>query len=266
MRVAVFSDVHGNLSGLEAVLDHIETQPKLDLVVFAGDACLFGPRPLECVNELRHRNINCLVGNTDAWILQPPPLDEGLDDSIRQKRVEIGEFCNWTLENIDQESVAWLRELDASFELRVSPSGFQGDDLLIVHANPRDLLQVIFPDEARQKSLFGQIRQSDDELDPLLKGVRASMIAFGHLHIPGLRNWGDISLANISSVSFPGDGDPRAKYAIASWHESSQWEVEYYQVNYPIQDEISAFEERKPPGWERSIEELRAYGLIAQVV
>ena len=101
MRVAVFSDVHGNLSGLKAVLDHIETQPKVDRVVFAGDACLFGPRPLQCVNELRNRNINCLVGNTDAWILQPPALDDGLDDSIRQKRVEIGEFCNWTLEKID---------------------------------------------------------------------------------------------------------------------------------------------------------------------
>lgn len=266
MRVAVFSDVHGNLSGLNAVLDHIETQPKVDRVVFAGDACLFGPRPLQCVNELRNRNINCLVGNTDAWILQPPPLDDGLDDSIRQKRVEIGEFCNWTLENINAESVAWLEELEASFELRVSPSGSQADDLLIVHANPQDLLQVIFPDEARQKNLYGQIRQSDDELASLLMGVKASTIAFGHLHIPGLRYWGDISLANISSVSFPGDGDPRAKYAIARWRESRQWEVEYFRVSYPIQDEISAFEECKPPGWERSIEELRANGLIAQVV
>ncbi|MGB3716944.1 MAG: hypothetical protein WA996_21190, partial [Candidatus Promineifilaceae bacterium] len=140
------------------------------------------------------------------------------------------------------------------------------DDLLIVHANPRDLLQVIFPNEDHQRKLFGQIRQGDDELEPLLMGVRASMIAFGHLHIPGLRYWDDISLANISSVSFPGDGDPRAKYAIARWHESRRWEVEFFRVSYPMQDEIRAFKERKPPGWKRSIKALREHGLISQVV
>jgi predicted phosphodiesterase len=266
MRVAVFSDVHGNLSGLKAVLDHIETQPKLDRVVFAGDACLFGPRPLECANVIRDRDIYCLAGNTDAWILHPPPIDEDLDVAIRQKRIDIGVFCTWTLENIDEESVTWLQELEASFDLRVSPTGFKADDLLIVHANPKDLLQVIFPSEDHQRKLYDQIRQRDDELAPLLKGVRASMIAYGHLHVPGLRNWGDISLANISSVSFPGDGDSRAKYAVIQWHEDGQWEVEYFRVSYLVQDEIDAFEERKPPGWERSIDELRVHGLIAQVV
>ncbi len=266
MRVAVFSDVHGNLTGLKAVLDHIEKQPKVDEVVFAGDACLFGPRPLECISELRDREVSCLVGNTDAWILHPPPIDEGLDDVTRQKRIEIAEFCNWTLEKIDDESIAWLENLETSFELRFSPSHSQEDDLLIVHANPQDLLQVIFPSEDHQRNLFGRIRQSDSELEPMLKDLRASLIAFGHLHIPGLRNWGNISLANISSVSFPGDGDPRAKYAIISWHESRRWEVEYFRVSYSVQDEISAFEERKPPGWERTVEAISEYGLIAQVV
>lgn len=266
MRVAIFSDVHGNLSGLKAVLDAIENQSKVDHVVFAGDACLFGPRPLECVNELREREISCLNGNTDDWILHPPPIDEALDDATRKKRAEIGEFCKWTLEKIDHGAISWLEKLESSFDLRISPTRSPEHDLLIVHANPQDLLQVIFPSVEYQITRFGHVRQSDDDLEPLLKGVIVSMIAFGHLHIPGLRIWRSISLANISSVSFPGDGDPRAKYAIISWHKVRGWEVEYFRVNYSIESEISAFEDQQPPGWEESIKALRENGLNSQVV
>ena len=67
MRVAIFSDVHGNLSGMEAVLADMERQ-RPDLVVFAGDLCLFGPRPAECWRLLRERRIPAVIGNTDAWL------------------------------------------------------------------------------------------------------------------------------------------------------------------------------------------------------
>jgi predicted phosphodiesterase len=266
MRVAIFSDVHGNLSALRVVLDHIENKPAIDRVVFAGDACLFGPRPLECIDELRNRDIDCLVGNTDDWIINPPLVDDRLDEEAALRRSELRAFCQWTRERLDGESISWLEKLQDSFDLRYSPTLSPDDDLLIVHANPRDLLQVIFPSEEHQRALYGRIRQSDEELEPLLKDVRASAIAFGHLHIPGSRRWRDISLANISSVSFPGDGDQRAKYAIASWSQRGGWEFEWFHVIYSIRDEISAYEVCKPPGWEQSMESLLERGLIAQAV
>ena len=266
MKIAVFSDVHGNLSGIRAVLDHIETQPGVDQVVFAGDACFKGPRPLDCINELRECEINCLVGNTDAWILHPPPIDETMDEDTRNWLVHVGEISEWTIANIDDRAYEWLEELESHFELRISPTLDREQDLLIVHANPVDLLQAIFPNEKRQVELYGFVRQSDDKLDQLISRVSASTIAFGHLHIPGIRRWKNVTLANISSVSLPGDGDPRAKYAIFEWQDDQGWEVEIFRVSYPIEGEMKAFEQYKPPGWEKSVDALLSDGLIAQVV
>jgi Icc-related predicted phosphoesterase len=48
MRVAIFSDVHGNLTALEAVLNDIKQQSP-DLTMFAGDLCVDGARPVACI-------------------------------------------------------------------------------------------------------------------------------------------------------------------------------------------------------------------------
>ena len=81
MRVAIFSDVHGNLSALEIVLADIERQAP-DLIVFAGDLCLFGPRPAECLRLVLERQLPSVIGNTDAHIQNPaegrvPQIDRG---------------------------------------------------------------------------------------------------------------------------------------------------------------------------------------------
>lgn len=266
MRIAIFSDVHGNLSGLRAVLDNIGSQPDVNQVVFAGDACMFGPRPLECIVELRKREVSCIVGNTDHWILNPPSLEDSLKGEARERRIELRELSRWTHETVGYEGLSWLEDLDSSFERRVSPTPRRKDDLLIVHANPHDLLQIIFPSEIRQKKLYGQVRQKDDELEPIVGGIQASMIAFGHLHIPNQRNYGKLSLVNISSVSLPGDGDVRAKFAMLTWHEADGWEAELHQVEYSVDEEISAFEERQPPGWREAVQSYQDHGCIPQSV
>jgi predicted phosphodiesterase len=68
MRIAVFSDVHGNLTALEAVLADIDRQA-VDATVFAGDLCLVGPRPAECLRLAREQGITSIYGNTDDWVL-----------------------------------------------------------------------------------------------------------------------------------------------------------------------------------------------------
>src|SRR5690242_13865073 len=46
-RIAIFSDVHGNLAGLRAVAAALERVKALDHVVVAGDLLQGGPRPAE---------------------------------------------------------------------------------------------------------------------------------------------------------------------------------------------------------------------------
>lgn len=266
MRIAVFSDVHGNLTAFRAVLEDIKQQPSLDVVVFAGDLCLFGPRPQACIDLLRSQEILCIVGNTDEWIRHPPVVEDEMDENLHQKRRQIQEISHWTEQQLNQSSLEWLDALGESFQLRFSPSSASRDELLIVHANPVDLGQIIFPSIDRQKELYGRVRQDDDDLEGILRSAEAKVIAFGHLHIPNLRIWKDKLLANISSVSMPGDGDARAKYAIISWQPDTDWSVEYFKVPYSPEEEINAFRETKPPDWREKVNQLTANGYIAQNV
>ena len=135
----------------------------------------------------------------------------------------------------------------------------RADDLRIVHANPRDLNAIIFPSETHQTAYWSAVRQTDAELAPLLGDVPAAALAFGHLHIPNLRQWGRLALVNVASVSMPGDGDARAKYALLTWADG-RWSAEHRRVAYDVGPEADAFRERRPPGWEEAAAAIEAEG------
>ncbi|MDX6503554.1 MAG: hypothetical protein QOE29_679, partial [Gaiellaceae bacterium] len=62
MRVAVISDVHGNLAALEAVLEAIRRE-RLDAIWCLGDTVGYGPRPNECCALVQEHTTICLGGN-----------------------------------------------------------------------------------------------------------------------------------------------------------------------------------------------------------
>ncbi len=253
MRIAIFSDVHGNLTGLDAVLRDIDEQ-EVDQIVFAGDLCLGGPRPQECLDRIRRRDdIAAVYGNTDEFIDGMPLLSDDIDEEDRRRHQQISDTASWTRERLGEMDRAWLRELP--FHRRISPSVNPRDDLFIVHANPIDVNQVIYPAEDLQKKLFGEVQQTDDDLYPLLEGLIAGVLAFGHLHIPSIRQWNDLALVNVSSVSLPGDGDVRAKYALLTW-DGERWQIEYRRLDYDVKSEVGAYQNIKPPGWEEIVEVL----------
>ena len=266
MRLAIFSDVHGNLTALQAVLEHIDLQPELDAIVFAGDLCVFGPRPQACLDLIRQRQITSIAGNTDEWIRKPPPITDEMDELVRLHRQRLHAICHWTEQQLDQDAVDWIDSLRDSFQRRYSPTPDPAEDILIVHANPSDLNRFIFPSTEQQLKLYDQIRQEDDELAPIVGQVKAAAIAFGHLHVPNVRRWRDKILVNVSSVSLPGDGDARAKYAILTWRAKKGWSAQHFFVPYPIEAEIEAFLKTQPPFWEDNIQKLKNQGYIPQVV
>lgn len=254
MRVALFSDVHGNLTALEAVLAAIDLQAP-DVVAFAGDLCVFGARPAECLELVRELEVTCIYGNTDEWIDGPPLLSDDIDEEERRRRQHIHDITSWTQAELNEMERAWLRELP--FHRRISPTPNPRDDLFIVHANPKDVNQVIYPSESRQKELFDEVKQPDDDLRHLLSDLVTGVLAFGHLHVPNIRRWGDITLANISSVSLAMDGDTRAKYGLLTWDDDS-WSIKHHFVEYDLDEELTALETLRPPGWEGLVKRLQA--------
>ncbi|MAT99408.1 MAG: hypothetical protein CL608_19890 [Anaerolineaceae bacterium] len=254
MRVAIFSDVHGNLTALEAVLDDIKQQNP-DLTLFAGDLCVDGARPAACVERVRAENISAIHGNTDQRLSNQPILDDDVKAAARRRAQQIEDNDDWTWVQLAPADRTWLSALP--FYRRVSPTTNPDDDLLVVHANPQNAEQHIYPAEEKQQELFGEVRQPDDDLElkKVLGDLRGGIVAFGHLHVPFIRQWKDLTLANISSVSLPLDGDQRAKYGLFTW--DGEWEIEHRYVSYDVEKELDCLKSVRPPDWEKLVHRLQ---------
>jgi predicted phosphodiesterase len=252
MQIAVFSDVHGNYVALDAVLKDIKQQDP-DLVLFAGDLCLFGSQPAACVQRVRAEEIGCIYGNTDLAISNEPLLSDDIEAEKKERSQDTDTAEDWTWARLPALDRAWFRTLP--FHIRISPTVNPHDDLFVVHANPQDVEQPIFPSPARQKDLYGEVKQPDDALEPLLGETMFGVLCFGHLHVPGVRLWNEKMLVNISSVSLPLDGDVRAKYGLLNWDDG--WSVEHRYVEYDINQELDNLAREKPPQWQKRSQQLQ---------
>ncbi|MCP4418452.1 MAG: metallophosphoesterase family protein [Chloroflexi bacterium] len=255
MRIAIYSDVHGNLTALQTVLADIKAQSP-DIVAFAGDLCLMGARPKACMELARAETDIFVYGNTDEYIYAFPPISGDVSEAQQQRWQMFNELIGWTNSQLGAKNVEWIKRLP--FSHRLSPTAVSQNDLLIVHANPIDVNAIIAPTTEFQQEKLGEVKwkQENDELRPLLENVNAGIIAFGHIHFPNLRYWGEMILANISSVNLPLDGDPRAKYGLLTWNKSEGWTVEKRLVAYNLRQERELISFIKPPNWEWLLEQM----------
>lgn len=209
MRVAVISDIHGNQIALEAVLQDLAQQPAVDHLVIAGDLCLNGPCPREVLEIIQGLHCPVIQGNVDVEV-----INSAVDKSEKKRNT-----AAWTREQIGQEGIAYLAALPLSHRI----ANANGSDLLIVHANPHNLEDAIFPNAP------------DSTLEHLLGNLEPTIgaLAFGHLHIAYTRRWRHLLLADVASCGLPRDEDLRAAYGILSWQDRS-WEAEIRRVSYDV--------------------------------
>jgi putative phosphoesterase len=233
MRVAIIADIHGNQLALEAVLADLQQQPAVDQLVIAGDLCLNGPRPKEVLHIVRGLNCPVIQGNVDVEVV------EGKPDAGPKKR----EILRWTREQIGNKGVNYLASLP--FSHRVTNP--YGNDLLIVHANPLNLEDAIFPTspDSKLEHLLG-------ELEPTI-----GALAFGHLHIAYTRRWQHLLLVDTGSCGLPRDDDQRAAYAILTC-ENNLWEAEHRRVSYDIKAVVKQIKTCGMPHAEKRIKVLTA--------
>ena len=70
MRLAVLSDIHGNLLALEAVLRDLKQSGGADQTWILGDLCVCGPFPVECLQQIRDLpHTDVISGNTDRYLV-----------------------------------------------------------------------------------------------------------------------------------------------------------------------------------------------------
>jgi diadenosine tetraphosphatase ApaH/serine/threonine PP2A family protein phosphatase len=231
LRVAVVSDIHANLHGLEAVLEAIDADPPDELWCL-GDLVGYGPRPNEVTEIVRERAQPCLVGNHDLGVLGRLDLDEFSPDAAAVAR--------WTQTVLLEENRAFLEGLEPSAKVERAE---------LFHASPRDpVWEYVISEETALAAL-------EMTVSPL--------VLVGHSHVAlsvGLANGGLSGavapdgteaglddarwLLNPGSVGQPRDGDPRAAWLELDFAARI---ARFHRVPYDIERTQSELRERDLP-------------------
>jgi putative phosphoesterase len=214
MRIAIISDIHGNLTAFEAVLaDLRETSP--DLIIHGGDLSDGGSRPAEIADMIRDLGWQGVVGNTDELLFDPEALTKFASRSPKHLQPlfnAIEERAAATREVLGEARLEWLRTLPRTQFL---------EQMALVHASPEDLWRAPAPEA------------TDEELEPVYSSLGFPVVIYAHIHRPyirtvhGTRNFGEMTLANTGSVSLSYDGDRRASYLLLDDAGPSIRRVEY---------------------------------------
>jgi predicted phosphodiesterase len=228
---AVFSDVHGNLPGLEAVLADVDRRALAD-VLYLGDLVGYGPFPNEVSALVRGRGIPTLMGNYDQGVGHATG-DCGCLYKTDAQRAEGAVSLAWTDSETSAETRAYLRTLEDRFVLD-TPAG----ELLAVHGGPRRINEYLFED--RPESAMARMAEENP--------YRA--ILFGHTHVPYAREvsrgaGASTLFVNVGSAGRPKDGDWRVCYAIVDPAKLAAGEpaVAFVRVPYDYERLIGALAE-----------------------
>lgn len=194
MRIAIVSDIHGNLTAFEAVLaDLRETAP--DLILHGGDLADNGSSPVEVLDRIRDLGWPGVAGNTDEMLFHPEALREFARKSAPMRALlpVIEEIAAYTRDMLGPERLEWLRALPLR---RVEGS------VGLVHAGPETCWRAPGFDA------------TGDELASVYTPLGCPIAVYGHIHHPFVRHLPGLTVANSGSVSLSYDGDSRAAYVL----------------------------------------------------
>ena len=198
MRVAVITDVHGNLGALEAVLAHA-AQREVDQIVVAGDTVNILPHSKACWDLVRSLGCPVLKGNHELYIYtyDTPEADPA-----------------WTEERF--QGLAWVHSQFSADDLNVMrqlPLTYELPDLLVTHASPRSVFDSVDKTTPTEK------------LNEMF--APAGLIVRGHNHSWLERHWQGRTLVTVASCGLPLGGRLEAQYALLTkkerWHYEKQF-------------------------------------------
>jgi diadenosine tetraphosphatase ApaH/serine/threonine PP2A family protein phosphatase len=220
MRILVLSDIHANITALEAVL---EDAGSVDAVWCLGDIVGYGPDPNECVARIRMLpNLTCLMGNHDSASLGRIPIETFNLDARRS--------IEWLQDVLTKESFQFLSQL---------PERAVIDEVTLVHGSPRNPVWEYILD-------LHNATQNLEHFETPICMVGHTHLPIAYLSLNGSNElqWSvppegemiqlpERAIVNPGSTGQPRDHDPRASYAIFD-PEVRGWEV--HRVEYNIRE------------------------------
>jgi predicted phosphodiesterase len=223
MRTLVLSDLHANLTALQAALDAIQNQ--WDTAVCLGDVVGYGPDPNEVATRIREMNATTIRGNHDKAVADLMSTDDF--NPVAKMAVD------WTRSQLSNQNLDWLASL---------PHGpLEAEGLILVHGAFQDEDEYVFTPAQALEGLLdatlpltfyghthhqGGFAYQDSELEVLQLHPRSNESRCV-LQIDPQKRY----LLNPGSIGQPRDGDPRAGFALVDLENHI---VEFWRVPYDV--------------------------------
>ena len=205
MRIGVISDVHANAPALEAVLTRLDTLG-VERILSAGDIVGYYPFPNEAISLFKGYDIDSVVGNHDAAI-----IDHSSEDfNITAKRA-----IDWTRRELSTSSLEYLKTLPLEIDDTIN-----SNEVYMVHGSPRQQLDEYIWEEDLDKTIIDSWFPNNPDL-----------VILGHTHRPYEKTVGSTTILNPGSVGQPRDGEPKAAFATV---DMGNIEVNRYRIDYDI--------------------------------
>jgi putative phosphoesterase len=179
MKIALISDLHGNEVALDAVLASIR-RGGADQIACLGDVATLGVRPREVLGRLRDLGCLCIMGNHDEFLLEPHMVHDYSEAPI------VAAAVDWCRDRLSGDELAFVRGFERRREVDLGTA-----KLLLFHGSPRSHMENLLA------------TTPPDELDELLGGETATVMAGGHTHLQLLRQHRGALLVNPGSVGMP---------------------------------------------------------------
>jgi len=224
MKIAVFTDVHGNRFALEAVLKDI-AQVKPDLILNLGDGVWGSADPLGAWKLQQESGALEVRGNTDEYVMASPDSSEGSQP-----------YAQWLRGQLTPEVAAHLKTLP------LNRTVLEGQ-ILATHGTPNDPWTAFFNESYQQ------------QLGRLAPYPEVKVVLVGHTHNELLEVQDGISKVNVGAVSRQKDGDPWARWVLLE-QNGTHFNVSFRRVEYDVDAAVGWILEHYPQG-SREAEQLR---------
>lgn len=171
-KIAIISDVHGNLVALKQVLDDIKSQ-KIKHIFCLGDLVAKGSQPKETIELIKKECEVVIKGNCDDIVSSNCSTKEHL----------------WNREKVGKDNIEYLKNLPLFYDFYMSGLKFK-----LVHASPNDLYESI--------NYYDINKKLNLQIENMFKFEdKPDVVIFGHIHSPILYRYNDKTLVNPGSVS-----------------------------------------------------------------
>ena len=212
MKVAILSDIHGNMQALESVMADIK-ENNCEKVFCLGDLAMAGPEPTKVINFVKSQsNWTVIQGNTDKMIADFTP--EILKNTEKAFPV-MGHALADDVLFLSDDAKNFLKNLSHQKELNVD-----GVKVLLVHGSPRRNNEDILPGMPLE------------QIEEMIKNVDADLIFCGHTHVPaGYQTNTKQTVVNVGSVGRPMTKDAKSCYCIADF-ENGSFSIEHRFIDY----------------------------------